>query len=707
MSDPAELVCPLTPRLKCLMDSLRSELTDVGVGESSVSVLSVGDYAVMDSSWFTNMGETIIGRAERIARKSSVPEAGSIGKDIGSEKFHSSVVFSGEPLDVRKRQQQKKQKYDLSFDPVLEGKGSSSRSQARVSLDAAAKELYDFMDAAAKERYMRGLKKLPGQMGEALVLRTLTGWGIGTLTGALSALRRLGSWLSTKFGSVYSFVVEPAIVGWFLMDNMVDDDDVGHTSKSLVSGLRFAAKTLKYPIDVSDDAVMALSRGPRKSPKQAPSASVRVAYHFWSVAMNGDYSAPLRAMAGSFLVMCLCGLRSIDAQRSSFDSRVADSGNGWGYFSAVAWDSKSKTAMPWACPLITFGASSAWLECLVLVWGESDFMFPSSPRGAKLANLSEMGKSPASAYCILKYLREILQLPSVSMSEVDSKRLRRHSFRHWIANLIRILRKPMADAFQGGRWKEHNCMPLRYAEETKFLAQIRIIADVCADCEVALSRVGVENWPVFGGWDLLMKDRFGEGDAEGVALTVAPQQGIDLNGDSGDEDSSDDEGGEVYDAFDHGERVSPVKPKSRKSLPPGWREHSYKLSSGRVVKKYFGPNGVRARSMVGAWKSCEPESIQFVDPLGGGCPVVVGQLIDVHWTLDEVWYQARVERVANDGSACATVRYLLDREVCVHDLCDVEWRCSVPDVTDQIRQLAAESAASIASFRATRQRRGH
>ena len=97
MSDPAELVCPLTPRLKCLMDSLRSELTDVGVGESSVSVLSVGDYAVMDSSWFTNMGETIIGRAERIARKSSVPEAGSIGKDIGSEKFHSSVVFSGEP----------------------------------------------------------------------------------------------------------------------------------------------------------------------------------------------------------------------------------------------------------------------------------------------------------------------------------------------------------------------------------------------------------------------------------------------------------------------------------------------------------------------------------------------------------------------------------------------------------------------------------
>ena len=34
-------------------------------------------------------------------------------------------------------------------------------------------------------------------------------------------------------------------------------------------------------------------------------------------------------------------------------------------------------------------------------------------------------------------------------------------------------------------------MPLRYAEETKFLAQIRIIAEVCADCEGALGTRGL------------------------------------------------------------------------------------------------------------------------------------------------------------------------------------------------------------------------
>ena len=49
MSGLGERVCPLTPCLKELMDSLRSELTDVGKEESSVASLSVSDYSVMDA----------------------------------------------------------------------------------------------------------------------------------------------------------------------------------------------------------------------------------------------------------------------------------------------------------------------------------------------------------------------------------------------------------------------------------------------------------------------------------------------------------------------------------------------------------------------------------------------------------------------------------------------------------------------------------
>ena len=38
-------------------------------------------------------------------------------------------------------------------------------------LDEAAQALYDFMNAEAKERCMRGFEKLPGETGEKLILR--------------------------------------------------------------------------------------------------------------------------------------------------------------------------------------------------------------------------------------------------------------------------------------------------------------------------------------------------------------------------------------------------------------------------------------------------------------------------------------------------------------------------------------------------------
>ena len=91
---------------------------------------------------------------------------------------------------------------------------------------------------------MRGLKRLPGDTAEKLVIRSFHGWGVGsTLRGALSALRRLDGWLGSKFGCVYSFEAEPALVGWFLMGNLVNGEDDGHASRSLVAGLRFAADT--------------------------------------------------------------------------------------------------------------------------------------------------------------------------------------------------------------------------------------------------------------------------------------------------------------------------------------------------------------------------------------------------------------------------------------------------------------------------------
>ena len=53
-----------------------------------------------------------------------------------------------------------------AFEPAFDDGGSSGRARANVMHDEAAQALYDFMDAEAKERYMRGFDKLPGETGE-------------------------------------------------------------------------------------------------------------------------------------------------------------------------------------------------------------------------------------------------------------------------------------------------------------------------------------------------------------------------------------------------------------------------------------------------------------------------------------------------------------------------------------------------------------
>ena len=140
MSRPDELVCPLTPRLKSLMDSLRSDLTAIGTDEASVSQLSVVDYSIMDTSWFTTQGGAIIERSERIAMKSATAALVTQEQGVPSGSFHSSVRFSGEPLDFRKHQP-KLQKWDLAFEPLFDEHQPSGRSLAGAVLDAAAQAL--------------------------------------------------------------------------------------------------------------------------------------------------------------------------------------------------------------------------------------------------------------------------------------------------------------------------------------------------------------------------------------------------------------------------------------------------------------------------------------------------------------------------------------------------------------------------------------
>ena len=69
---------------------------------------------------------------------------------------------------------------------------------------------------------------------------------------------------------------------------------------------------------VSSKSLREISKAPTKSPKQAPSASLRMVYHFFLIACNARYSMPLRGVAASFIIMSLSALRGVDAQRSRY-----------------------------------------------------------------------------------------------------------------------------------------------------------------------------------------------------------------------------------------------------------------------------------------------------------------------------------------------------------------------------------------------------
>jgi hypothetical protein len=259
------------------------------------------------------------------------------------------------------------------------------------------------------------------------------------------------------------------------MDNLVSDALDGHASKSLYAGLKAASDTYKFPIQFGA-SLASLCKAPAHMPKQAPSASVALVYHFWCVASNEQLSMPLRGVAAVFLVMCLAALRGIDAQRSVFDEEVK-SPSGYSFFTAVAWDSKGKVSMPWACPILIFDSSTKWYEALRFVWGERDYLFASVPRGVSLASSTELLDGRASAYMILRFLREIVVLSPLCMSVEDASRLRRHSFRHFLANCIRLLKFPLPDAFQGGRWKDNHIMPLSAIRACTWLCRSKTSCD--------------------------------------------------------------------------------------------------------------------------------------------------------------------------------------------------------------------------------------
>ena len=136
-----------------------------------------------------------------------------------------------------------------------------------------------------------------------------------------------------------------------------------------------------------------------------------------------------RYYAVAFAVKALVALRGIDSQRSSFKEVHGV------FFVACAWDSKKKRAMVWACPKTFLGYDLCGV--LRLFWS-GDYMFPVvvGKRGCSLADSTGFGDKMASACVVLRHFREIAE--SIGMPREAAKVIRRHSWRHFGANVTRV-----------------------------------------------------------------------------------------------------------------------------------------------------------------------------------------------------------------------------------------------------------------------------
>ena len=290
---------------------------------------SVFDFASMQAGLFDNVvaGAAAIRDAERVAGKSVAADAGA-GRTVAAGSSSKGAFGGVKPKAMFVEPKVKKASYELG-----ENMRRISGQAAELSeTQQHAVSIIEYMSDNIKQKYLPGKQQLPPEQQDYLIFQGVSHMaGKDTLRNIAAALRRLDAWVSGVFTSDHGFQIDTAIVAWFLSDMSIGEDE--HVPQQLVTGLRTAANELHFPIRLNESIIRHIARPPTRTPKQAPSSSVRVFYHFWQVASDRRLSQPLRAMAGAFAVMCVSALRGIDAQRSSFDMRHK-ARNGYEFFSA-------------------------------------------------------------------------------------------------------------------------------------------------------------------------------------------------------------------------------------------------------------------------------------------------------------------------------------------------------------------------------------
>ena len=382
--------------------------------------------------------------------------------------------------------------FDVVTPPVKKG----SRSAEETSIGEAADALLAWVGHEQRCKILDGYGDLPHELRVKFLREAVSKMaGVGSILQCARVLRKADAWLRPRIGACHLFRMKPAVVMWFLHDHLVADDSKGHVSEYLRSGLVFAAEHLKFEIGVREDLVAGWAARPLHTPVPAVSATVRLVVEFLRAAADPARSVQEAYYLTAFAIKGLAALRGIDAQRSILKERTPL------FFVAVAWNSKKKRAMPWSCPNEFLGYDI--IGKVAEPWQGRDYLFMvvSGPRGCNLSDATGFGASMASASVLLRHFKFLAE--SVGMESSLVGKFRRHSWRHFIANITRIAEFSEGERAQAGRWANLENMPTRYAQEVENAAMMAIVLKVEVVVRDALARVPLAKWPWVGGWEHL------------------------------------------------------------------------------------------------------------------------------------------------------------------------------------------------------------
>ena len=225
----------VTPRLA---EAMRQNCMCPSCEWPDVSVFSIFDCSAMQASWFLSDGEIFLEQlGELCTAVLSTPSASS------------QPLVPGPMLMVpgaRALFSEKKPRLQAWEHSALGGGEGSSKSAQQSKVEKAADLLLSRMDDQARERFLPGYGDLPKDTRLVIIKRAVRNLaGSGSLACAASFLARADQWLTSKFGPAHGFVMKPAVVDWFFLDNLVQDDLDGHVSQSLYSGGKFVSSNLK------------------------------------------------------------------------------------------------------------------------------------------------------------------------------------------------------------------------------------------------------------------------------------------------------------------------------------------------------------------------------------------------------------------------------------------------------------------------------